>query len=303
MRFGTASIALLAAALAGCAGERWPEPPPVDQAAYASQYADWRKGQQETAAGSMKIVGIWPLPDGDTAFGSDSALPVVLPAAAPARAGVFTRKGSDLSVTPAAGSGLRFGGGGPVPGTSPVDGDLELGSLRLTVLPMPPDRVFVMATDENHAAVRTPPDIAAYPIDARWRVTARFDAFEVPKMVTIEDVRGGSSEIPAVGQLVFRIDGAEQRLTALGEPGSEELFVMFRDETSRTTTYGGFRMLSPKAVANGAYTVLDFNLASNPPCAYSKYTTCPLPPRENTLDVAIEAGEKRHPSAEGWSPL
>ena len=303
MRFGTASIALLAAALAGCAGERWPEPPPVDQAAYASQYADWRKGQQETAAGSMKIVGIWPLPDGDTAFGSDSALPVVLPAAAPARAGVFPRKGSDLSVTPAVGSGLRFGGGGPVPGTSAVEGDLELGSLRLTVLPMPPDRVFVMATDENHPAVRTPPDIAAYPIDPRWRVTARFDAFEMPKMVTIEDVRGGSSEIPAVGQLVFRIDGAEQRLTAFGEPGSEELFVMFRDETSRTTTYGGFRMLSPKAVASGAYTVLDFNLASNPPCAYSKYTTCPLPPRENTLDVAIEAGEKRHPSAEGWSPL
>ena len=302
MRLSTASIAMLVAALGGCAGERWPEPPPVDQSAYAREYDEWRKGQQETAAGSMKIVGIWPLPDGDTAFGSDASLPVVLPAAAPARAGVFTRKGNDLSVTPAAGSGLRFGGGGPVTGTSQVEDDVELGSLRLTVLPMPPDRVFVMATDEDHPAVRTPPEIAAYPIDSRWRVTARFDAFDTPKMVTIADVRGGSSEMSATGQLVFRIGGTEQRLMAFGEPGSDELFVMFRDATSRTTTYGGFRMLSPKAVAHGQYTVLDFNLASNPPCAYSKFTTCPLPPRENTLSVAIEAGEQRHPSAEGWSP-
>ena len=76
---------------------------------------------------------------------------------------------------------------------------------------------------------------------------------------------------------------------------------MFKDDTNGTTTFNGYRMLSPQAVANGKWTVLDFNLASNPPCAYSKFTMCPLPPKENRLALAVEAGVKRHPTARGYS--
>jgi uncharacterized protein (DUF1684 family) len=75
---------------------------------------------------------------------------------------------------------------------------------------------------------------------------------------------------------------------------------MFKDQTNRSTTYVGYRILSPAAVGDGGWTVLDFNLASNPPCAYSPFTVCPTPPPENRLHVAVEAGEKRHPTANGF---
>jgi uncharacterized protein (DUF1684 family) len=106
--------------------------------------------------------------------------------------------------------------------------------------------------------------------------------------------------MPAPGELVFRVNGREQRLLAIASPDSPDFFVMFKDPTNQSTTYGGYRMLHPPVVRSGEWTVLDFNLAGNPPCAYSPYTTCPLPPPQNRLDVAIEAGEKRHPTARGF---
>ncbi|HET9567591.1 MAG TPA: DUF1684 domain-containing protein, partial [Vicinamibacterales bacterium] len=99
-----------------------------------------------------------------------------------------------------------------------------------------------------------------------------------------------------------RLNEKEHRLTAFGEPGGGEFFVMFKDPTNLTTTYSGYRILTPALVNGGEWTVIDFNFAFNPPCAYSRYTLCPLPPSENKLPVAIEAGLKRLPSAQGYSP-
>ena len=182
--------------------------------------------------------------------------------------------------------------------------ELALGSVRLQLQEMgeeSPKRLYVMAWDEEHPAAKASAPVQAYPIDDRWRMMARFDAFDSPKPVTVPDVRGGNAEFLALGRLVFRIDGTEHRLTAFGEPGGDEFFVMFKDETNQITTYGGYRIVAPQAVKNGDWTVLDFNLALNPPCAYSTYTTCPLPPPENRLDIAIEAGELRHPTAQGFA--
>ena len=100
-----------------------------------------------------------------------------------------------------------------------------------------------------------------------------------------------------LGELEQKVDGQEQQLTVLG--GGDEFFIMFKDATNATATYGS-RMLGVHAVANGGFTVLDFNLAGNPPCAYSPYTICPIPPRENRLAVAIAAGEKRFPTNKGF---
>jgi uncharacterized protein (DUF1684 family) len=142
--------------------------------------------------------------------------------------------------------------------------------------------------------------VETYPIEPRWRVAARFDAFEKPKRLQIATTRGTVNDATAPGQLVFRMNGTEYRLTAFGEAGEDQLFVMFRDATNGLTTFSGYRMLSAKAVPNGGWTVLDFNLARNPPCAYSRFTMCPLPPKENRLAVAVEAGVKRHPTARGF---
>ena len=277
-RYLVLTIAVLA--LSGCARDSWPDPPAVDRAEYQKTYDNWRDEQRQGLSQVLPIVGIWTVNEGETPFGSDKALPIVLPAAHfPPRAGVVRRSGSEVTIV-------------PEPASGPV---------HLFVTQAGDDRRWLMAVDESHPAAKNPPLLEAYPLDSRWRVTSRFDSFEKPKSVRVPDVRGGEMEFTATGQIVFRIDGQEMKLTAFGEPESPELFVMFKDPTNQSTTFRGYRIVSPKAVKDGEWTVLDFNFAMNPPCAYSKYTTCPLPPPENKLPVAIEAGLKRLPSAQGYS--
>jgi uncharacterized protein len=171
--------------------------------------------------------------------------------------------------------------------------------LHISRIPMPDGRQFVSASDNAHPLLKDFPKVQTYPVDQRWRVSARFDAFEQPKMMPIDDVRGGRTEFPAVGRLTFRIGGQDQQLTAFHFPDSPEFFVLFKDTTNTSTTYG-FRMIGAPVVHNGEWTAIDFNVARNPPCAYSPYTTCPLPPAENRLAVSIDAGEKRFPTGRGF---
>jgi uncharacterized protein (DUF1684 family) len=284
----------------GCNRQQWPDPPAIDQAEYQKHYKEWLDGQQQTAREATKEIGIWPLHDGETAFGSDASLPIVLPSSvSPTRAGVFRRAGETVTVTPAPGVVLEVGDGGPVKAATVAEGQIAFGSVRMFMIPMGEGRQFVSASDEEHPLLKTLPSVQTYPIDMRWRVAARFDAFDAPRMMPVADVRGGTTEYPAVGYLTFRIGDREQRLIAWGFEGRDDFSVMFKDETNASTTYGS-RMLNPTAVPKGGWTVLDFNVASNPPCAYSQFTTCPLPPAENRLAVAIEAGEKRFPSGRGF---
>jgi uncharacterized protein (DUF1684 family) len=285
--FPACAVLLLLAGSSGCGREKWPAPPPVDQAKYQQEYAAFKKEQLETAAFALPLVGTWSLEEGDTPFGSDPALPIALPATAViAHAGVFHRKGNDVTMIPSAGVH--------------EDAPLVIGSLHFEVFPVPPDAMMVMGRDDADPRLKNLA-IDTYPVDPKWRVAARFDAFEKPKVVPIASTRGPVHDEMAPGQLVFQVDGQESRLTALGEPGSDQFFVMFKDDTNGKTTFSGYRMLSAKVVPNGQWTVLDFNLARNPPCAYSKFTICPLPPRENRIALAVEAGVKRHPTARGYA--
>ena len=296
------SILILAALAVGCGRQPWPNPPAVEQAKYEADHRAWRETQRGLLSDVLSIVGVWPLKDGDTAFGSEASLPIVLPLSGePTRAGVFRREGKTISIIPAPGSALRFPDGRPVSNAMPFTDDVWIGSLLIYVADAGDDRRWVTARDMKHPAITSPPVLDAFPPDARWRVSARFDAFESPKPVAVPDVRGGSMSFLSLGQLVFQLDGQEHRLTAFGEPGGGEFFVMFRDSTNQTSTYG-YRILTPAVVNSGQWTVIDFNFAFNPPCAYSRFTLCPLPPPENTLPVAIEAGLKRLPSAQGYSP-
>jgi uncharacterized protein (DUF1684 family) len=285
-----------------CTGDKWPDPPPVDQAKYRNEYAELTKEQQETAAYALSLVGAWQLPEGDTPFGSDPGLPIVLPAKAIApRGGVFRRSGDSITVIPERGVRLTREDGSVITTAARIDQGppLLLNSVHMEFFPVPP-AIFVDGRDTEAPALKNL-HVEAFPIDPKWRVAARFDAFDSPKTIKIATTRGTVNDATAVGQLVFRLSGQEFQLTALGEPGNDEFFVMFKDSTNGATTFSGYRMLSPKAVPNGEWTVLDFNLARNPPCAYSKFTMCPLPPKENRLALAVEAGVKRDPTARGYS--
>ncbi len=132
-----------------------------------------------------------------------------------------------------------------------------------------------------------------FPINEKYKVEAKFEAFPEPKEVLIPNVLGGNFKMKSPGILRFKLNGKKYSLEPVLEAGSDQLFIIFRDTTSRTETYGAGRFLYAKKAANGKV-VLDFNRAENPPCAFTSFATCPLPPPQNRLDVKIKAGEKRY---------
>ncbi|MDT5066207.1 MAG: uncharacterized protein QOK02_2362 [Mycobacterium sp.] len=134
--------------------------------------------------------------------------------------------------------------------------------------------------------------IPAYPPAQRWQVSGTFTPFEQPRKVTTGAVvEGLEHHHTALGTIDFELEGAPARLIAFGrEDGA--LQILFTDATSGVTTYPGARSLSVAAPAYGGAVTLDFNRASNLPCSFTDYATCPVAPPENRLAVAVEAGEK-----------
>jgi uncharacterized protein (DUF1684 family) len=130
-----------------------------------------------------------------------------------------------------------------------------------------------------------------YPISNKYRVTAKFEAFPEPKEVLIPNILGTNFKMKSDGILKFRLNGKEYSLQPVEE--GDHLFIIFRDLTSKTDSYGAGRFLYAEKPVNGKV-VLDFNKAENPPCAFTAFATCPLPPPQNRLSVAIPAGEKRY---------
>jgi uncharacterized protein (DUF1684 family) len=133
-----------------------------------------------------------------------------------------------------------------------------------------------------------------YDVDDNFHLNAKYVPYDPPRKVPIVNVLDEVSDEPSPGYIEFLVSGRPYRLDAVGE--DKGLFIIFRDRTAGETTYGPGRFLyieeKPPA---GAVFKVDFNRAYNPPCAFSEFTTCPLPPKQNILPVRIEAGEKYPP--------
>ncbi len=127
-------------------------------------------------------------------------------------------------------------------------------------------------------------------VDPKYRVEARYMKFAEPKLVKIVNIKGDETESKLIGSLEFTLEQRTFRLDALADSPTE-LFVIFKDKTCGKTSYGAGRFLDVSVPASGDKVTLDFNKAYSPPCAYSPHTLCPLPPKQNQLDIAIEAGE------------
>jgi uncharacterized protein (DUF1684 family) len=175
---------------------------------------------------------------------------------------------------------------------------VQMGSVRFNVIKRG-DRLGLRVKDAQ-APTRTHfAGLEYFPTDVKYRVEARLEAYSPMKKIPIDDVTGMRSESDSPGALVFTLDGKEYRLDPILEEGSDELFIIFRDLTSKDETYQAGRYLyAPKPGPDGR-TTIDFNKAYNPPCAFTPYATCPLPPQQNRLDVRIEAGEKRYGGGHG----
>lgn len=249
-------------------------------AGYTDEIRAWRE-QRERAlkapGGWLTVAGLFWLKPGPNAFGTDASNAIVLPpGSAPARAGVFTFAEGKIAVT------LE----GRTRELRPDADQLAVG--RLELLPIRRgDRYGIRMKDPESAFRRGFKGLEWFAPREAWRITARFVA--EPRRLSVPNVLGQTEAQPCPGYAVFQLNGRELRVYPTQE--GQRLFFVFRDQTAGKGTYGAGRFLYADLPRDGKV-VLDFNKAYNPPCAFTPYATCPLPPGENRLPVRIEAGEK-----------
>jgi uncharacterized protein (DUF1684 family) len=244
----------------------------------------WRS-QREAAlkaeGGWLSVAGLFWLKEGANAFGSGPGNAVVLPAGASARVGVFELHGGQVTaVVDGSRRTLR-------PDSSDA---VTVGRIKLFVIKRG-GRYGIRMKDPDSSFRRKFHGLRWYPPNPAWRITARF--VSQPRDIPIANVLGQTEQQHSPGYAEFDAASQHLRLYAIQEPGSRELNFILRDQTSGKETYGAGRFLDTELPANGRV-VLDFNKAYNPPCAFTPYATCPLPPRENRLPVRIEAGELKY---------
>lgn len=291
-----ALVALLGLTGMAPAAVRAPDP------AYRAEIETWRAEREarlKSDGGWLQVVGLFWLKDGANSFGTDAGNVIVLPAgSAPPRAGVFELRGGKTTVRmepaveatvdgkPVAARELRP----DVPGPADV---LKLGP-RLTLHVIERGgRYGIRLKDRESALLKEFTGLRWFPVQEDYRVEARFVPYASPKKIPVPNILGQVEELPSPGYAAFRIGGREVRLDpVLEEPGATELFFIFRDQTAGKQTYPAGRFLYAPMPKDGRVT-LDFNKAYSPPCAFTPYATCPLPPRQNRLPVRIEAGELR----------
>ncbi|RKG79568.1 DUF1684 domain-containing protein [Corallococcus exercitus] len=271
---------------------------PTEDVAAATQAWQAERLQRLTSPdGWLTLVGLTWLKEGEQKAGSAPDSEVPLPAPVPAQAGTFTRQGDTVRFQPAAGAaftleGKPFTGGALKTDEKGAPDVLRLGSVSFQVIRRA-DRLGVRVKDAEAAARKQFHGIPLYPASAAWKVEARLVPDEKPRMLSVPTVLGTVEEMKSAGTLVFTVAGKEYRLMPVAEEGSDELFIIFGDETNRDATYGAGRFLEAPLPDKDGRVVLDFNRAYNPPCAFTRFATCPLPPRGNRLALRVEAGEKR----------
>ena len=135
--------------------------------------------------------------------------------------------------------------------------------------------------------------LSYWPVDPSWRIQGRFVPHEVGTTLPVVDITGTTTAQPNSGAIEFERNGQTYRLEAIGEPG-RELFVVFADRTSGQGSYAAGRFLDVAVPDSEGHVGLDFNRAYNPPCVFTAFATCPLPPPENRLDLRVDAGERNY---------
>ena len=143
--------------------------------------------------------------------------------------------------------------------------------------------------DNNRIERRTFPGRSWFPVDSEFQVQAEFKEHAAGRTIVIPNVQGEQEEVQSLGTVTFTLRNLEGHLEAM-EAADNRLFIIFKDSTSGAITYPAGRFLVSEEIM-GRMITLDFNRSYNPPCAFTAFATCPLPPEKNHLDFPIEAGE------------
>jgi uncharacterized protein len=295
-------FALLTAAALAAATATAATPSPTDLQTERANIEKWRAARVAELTGDtgwLTLVGLFWLDPGMSTFGRASTNTLVLdhPSLAPT-AGTLLLEAGKVTFTAKPDSGITHGGQ-PVTSIELVSDAKE----SPTVISSGPLRFFIIeragkfglrVRDVASPRRRNFQGIQYYQITPEWVFEARFEPYEPRRQLKIGNVLGLEDEMASPGAIVFTKNGQEVRLDAvLDGDDATDLFVMFADGTSGHDTYGAGRFLHVPFATDGK-TVVDFNKAYNPPCAFNDFATCPLPPYQNRMKLQITAGEKKY---------
>ena len=283
----------------------------ADGVDYGQQTRQWQMQKEQALRaddGWLTVVGLGWLHPGNNTFGSDKANDIVLPASAPGKAGWFDFDNGVVTLMAVPALDIRVNGkpittgnvGGLVMKTAKLatDGSGHADKVTLGDITMFPisrgERVGMRVKDKNSKARREFTGMKFYSVNPVYRIVADFVPAEKGATIKVPNILGQVSDTPTPGHVEFTLNGQKLRLDPVTE--GDELFFIFKDDTAGKGTYPPGRFLYTAMPKDGKV-VLDFNQAVSPPCAWTNYATCPLPPNSNVLPVAIEAGEifQRHP--------
>lgn len=266
---------------------------------YTQEIAEWqqkRDAELRNPDGWLTLAGLLWLEPGRNSFGGDSSNAICFPGLSIPRLGEFIVSDDRVEVVIAPGAEVTCQGT-PVTqmlltGTETDEQVLAYGSLRWFVMRRD-GRWAVRLRDRSHPALAGFQGVEYFPIDSAWRVPARLVAHSTPVTIPVPTILGTVNQTPSPGILHFSLNGTEHQLIPLGKAG-KPLSLIFADATSGQETYGSGRFLTVNAPNADGETVIDFNRAYNPPCAFTPFATCPLPPAGNRLAIPIPAGEKKY---------
>lgn len=253
---------------------------------YTRSVEEWRKnyeaGLKAPYTGWLSVAGLFWLQSGESTVGQGEGNDIVLPRGA-ARVGVFLFDGKIVRFRDSRGV-VRI----VRTDVSSSPETVEIDGMRLGVIERN-GKFAVRLRDAESKMRRGFAGTKWYPIDKKYRVKARFLPHSYKRTVNFADMTGNVQKMVSPGVVKFTLQGQRLRLEPVEDEG--QLFFVFKDRTAKKGTYGAGRMLYAPLPVNGSVE-LDFNVAKNPPCVFTPYATCPLPPRQNILPIAIPAGEK-----------
>ncbi len=294
------SILFLALGCTSCAPRVADRPRAVVSAVAApTDWLAWQAKRRESIAGSngwtTLILRHW-LVEGANHVGSDPTNHALLPRArAVPQVGTFLRRGRTILFEAAPGVVATIDGQ-PVrqaefkSDTNAEPTRLLIGELSFVLIERG-ERLGLRVRDPQAPARAQFEGLKCFPYDPAWRVAGRFEPSPFVRTLQVQDVLGGTQEYVSPGTIVFPHGGSEHRLDVVEEPGEQDYFVIFHDQTAAQTTYASGRFLYVAKPDPSGQVVIDFNRAYTPPCGFTAFATCPLPPRQNWLPFAVPAGE------------
>ena len=286
---GLSALSALSAAPSSTSSAKSAAPSSAKSAAETEAWRAKRAQELASDTGWLTVAGLVFLRPGPNTVGSDRASDVVLPAPAPRHAGRLVRNAGGVTFEPEVAAPPLLNGT-PVAAPLPLKPQDRLAYGDVTFhLHESGERVGVRIRDKNSALRRRFKGLRWFPIRSAWTIEGRFVPYDAPRQITVANVLGDYEKLTVPGDAVFQVNGQEVRLQAAR--AGNRLWFIFSDAGGGRDTYK-IRFLYADAPSADGRVTLDFNRAYNPPCAYNPFTTCPVPPPQNRLRLAIPAGER-----------